>query len=74
MIERILEKTILKKLNKGKVIILMGARQTGKTTLLKNLCKKQNRKWNKKKKKKLNRIKNYKMSSRPKRLIFKDAI
>lgn len=40
MIERILEKTILKKLNKGKVIILMGARQTGKTTLLKNLCKK----------------------------------
>ncbi len=37
MIERILEKTIKSQLNKGKAIILLGARQVGKTTLLKTL-------------------------------------
>ena len=37
MIHRLLQNTILEKLDKGKAIILMGARQTGKTTLLKNL-------------------------------------
>lgn len=37
MIERILEKTIKSQLNKGKAIILLGARQVGKTTLLKML-------------------------------------
>ena len=35
MIERILEKTIKNRLNKGKAIVLLGARQVGKTTLLK---------------------------------------
>ena len=37
MIHRLLQNTISGKLDKGKAIILMGARQTGKTTLLKNL-------------------------------------
>ena len=37
MIQRLLHQTISDKLNKGKAIILMGARQTGKTTLIKNL-------------------------------------
>ena len=37
MINRVLQKNIQKKLYKKKVIILIGARQTGKTTLLKNL-------------------------------------
>src|SRR5690606_19124152 len=37
MITRDLEHTITSKLNKGKAIILMGARQVGKTTLLKKL-------------------------------------
>jgi predicted AAA+ superfamily ATPase len=37
MIERSLEKIIRSKLNTGKAIILMGARQVGKTTLLKKL-------------------------------------
>ena len=37
MIERSLEKTIRSKLKTGKAIILMGARQVGKTTLLKKL-------------------------------------
>ena len=34
MIERILAKNIKSKLKKGKAIIIIGARQTGKTTLL----------------------------------------
>lgn len=37
MISRILLETIKSKLYQGKAIILLGARQTGKTTLLKNL-------------------------------------
>ena len=37
MITRLLQNTISDKLNQGKAIILMGARQTGKTTLIKNL-------------------------------------
>ena len=40
MIERILEKQILTKINKKKAIILMGPRQVGKTTLLKSLFEK----------------------------------
>jgi predicted AAA+ superfamily ATPase len=40
MIERILEKQILSKINKKKAIILMGPRQVGKTTLLKSLFEK----------------------------------
>ncbi|MCB9211118.1 MAG: ATP-binding protein [Ignavibacteriales bacterium] len=39
MINRILYKTILSKLFKGKAIILVGARQVGKTTLLKSLLR-----------------------------------
>lgn len=39
MINRILNDTIRSKLDKGKAIILMGARQTGKTTLFKHLFK-----------------------------------
>lgn len=35
MIKRVLEDNLKKKLNKGKAIIVLGARQTGKTTLLK---------------------------------------
>ncbi len=37
MITRLLEKTIQNKIGKGKVIIILGARQTGKTTLLKEI-------------------------------------
>lgn len=37
MIQRSLENTLKENLFKGKAIILMGARQTGKTTMLKNL-------------------------------------
>lgn len=37
MIKRILENVIINKLGKGKAIIILGARQTGKTTLLKGL-------------------------------------
>ena len=37
MIERSLRKNIENKLNSGKAVIIMGARQTGKTTLLKEL-------------------------------------
>jgi predicted AAA+ superfamily ATPase len=37
MIERILEKQILAKINTNKAIILLGSRQVGKTTLLKSL-------------------------------------
>ena len=40
MIARILYKTIVQKLRSGKAIILLGARQTGKTTLLKSLFEK----------------------------------
>nr|WP_297167018.1 ATP-binding protein [uncultured Dysgonomonas sp.] len=39
MIHRLLEDTVKDKLNKGKAIILMGARQVGKTTLIKELFK-----------------------------------
>jgi predicted AAA+ superfamily ATPase len=39
MIPRILSDTIQTRLNKGKAIILMGARQVGKTTLVKELFK-----------------------------------
>lgn len=39
MIKRLLEKSILDKLYKGKAILLMGPRQTGKTTLLNALFK-----------------------------------
>ena len=39
MIHRILENTVRGKLNTGKAIILMGARQVGKTTLVKELFK-----------------------------------
>jgi predicted AAA+ superfamily ATPase len=37
MVERILEKQILAKINTNKAIILLGPRQVGKTTLLKSL-------------------------------------
>ena len=39
MIHRILENTVRAKLNTGKAIVLMGARQVGKTTLVKELFK-----------------------------------
>ena len=39
MINRILKNTVHSKLNHGKAIILMGARQVGKTTLVKELFK-----------------------------------
>lgn len=39
MIERSLDKLLAEKLFKGKAIVLIGARQVGKTTLLKNLVK-----------------------------------
>ncbi len=39
MIKRILKNTVHSKLNHGKAIILMGARQVGKTTLVKELFK-----------------------------------
>lgn len=38
MIQRILEKTIKNKMFRGKAIILLGARQVGKTTLLKKIA------------------------------------
>ncbi len=38
MIERQIEKTILKKIRTGKAIILLGPRQTGKTTLLEKIA------------------------------------
>ncbi len=37
MFDRTLEKTIKKKINSGKAIVLVGARQVGKTTLIRNL-------------------------------------
>jgi len=42
MIKRILENTIKNKLNNNKVIVIYGARQTGKTTLLKSMFKRDN--------------------------------
>ena len=39
MIERTLYKTIENKLFNGKVVVLVGARQVGKTTLLKQLLR-----------------------------------
>lgn len=39
MIRRVLDYTVKEKLNKGKAILLMGARQVGKTTLVKELFK-----------------------------------
>ena len=39
MIQRFIQLNINNKLNKGKAIIILGARQTGKTTLLKELFK-----------------------------------
>ncbi len=39
MITRLLESTILSKLNTGKAIIILGPRQTGKTTLLEKIAK-----------------------------------
>lgn len=41
MIDRIIEKSIKEKLFKGKVIILIGPRQVGKTTLLKKILEKE---------------------------------
>ncbi|MBR5666025.1 MAG: ATP-binding protein [Bacteroidales bacterium] len=41
MIERLLYKSIEDKLFKGKIIVLLGARQVGKTTLLKQMLQKQ---------------------------------
>lgn len=43
MIQRQLQSILQEKLHKGKAIILIGARQTGKTTLLKELIKDQDR-------------------------------
>jgi predicted AAA+ superfamily ATPase len=40
MIARVLEKSILDHLFQGKVILQMGARQTGKTTLMKKIAEK----------------------------------
>ncbi len=40
MIKRAIEKIILKRWGSGKAIILLGPRQTGKTTLLKKLPQK----------------------------------
>ena len=39
MINRIIEKNIHQRLHKGKVILLLGARQVGKTTLVKKIIK-----------------------------------
>lgn len=40
IISRSLEQTIQEKIGKGKVVILLGPRQTGKTTLITNICEK----------------------------------
>jgi predicted AAA+ superfamily ATPase len=42
MIKRIIEEKIVERLFKGKVIIIFGPRQTGKTTLLKEIAKRYN--------------------------------
>ena len=39
MIERLLQKAIEQRLGQGKAIIVFGARQVGKTTMLKNMLK-----------------------------------
>ena len=39
MITRILESRIRERINKGRAIIVFGARQVGKTTLLRNMLK-----------------------------------
>ena len=39
MIDRLIRDRILADFGKGKVVVLLGARQVGKTTLLKSLCK-----------------------------------
>ena len=39
MIHRILEKQITSLLGSGKAVIIMGARQVGKSTLLDTICK-----------------------------------
>ncbi len=44
MIQRILKNTITEKLFSGKIIIITGARQTGKSTLMKQIQKEQNKK------------------------------
>ena len=40
MIDRLLENIIMEKFGRKKAIIILGARQTGKTTLIKNYVKK----------------------------------
>ena len=45
MIARILEQTIQEKLGQGKAIIIMGPRQVGKTTLLKQMFTDSNDIW-----------------------------
>lgn len=45
MIKRIIENTIQKRLNDNKAIIILGARQVGKTTLIKNLFNNENTLW-----------------------------
>lgn len=44
MIERILEPVLVKKLNSGKIIVLIGPRQAGKTTLLQSILQKSTKK------------------------------
>lgn len=39
MIERVLQERIISKYNKGKAIVILGPRQVGKTTLIKNILK-----------------------------------
>jgi len=39
MVKRFLQKTVEEKLGRGKAVIIMGARQTGKTTLMKEIVK-----------------------------------
>ncbi len=43
MITRVLEESIRNKLGQDKAIVIMGARQVGKTTLLKHLFKEKRR-------------------------------
>jgi len=43
MIDRTLQKVIQHKLNSGKAIIVLGPRQTGKTTLMTLICEKYGR-------------------------------
>ena len=41
-LHRHIHDNMLKQLGKGKAILLLGARQTGKTTLIRNLIKEEN--------------------------------